>query len=103
MSSKINSRAQKAKWCPSSAESSKQSTNCIIEKAEDNAIFFVLSVVKVAPQARPKTTWYVWICFGRLDHRWNRWEYAWNDALTLKRASRSHAKTGYCRGFLGRK
>ena len=52
----INSSAQKAKWCSQTAQSSKQRANCIIEKAEDNGIFFALSVVKVAPQARPRTT-----------------------------------------------
>ncbi len=38
--------------------------------AASNAAAFlnVLDVVKAAPQAQPKTTWYVPICFDRLDH-----------------------------------
>ena len=34
------------------------------------AIPFTLSMVEVAPQARPKTTLHAWICFERLDHLW---------------------------------
>ena len=54
--SKVNSSAQKAKWWSQTAPPSKQRAGCSIEKAEDNGIFVALSVVKVAPQARPKTT-----------------------------------------------
>ena len=45
-----------AKWCAQTAQSSKQRADCSIEKAEDNGIFFTLSVGKVVPQARAKTT-----------------------------------------------
>ena len=52
----ITSSAQRAKRYVQTAQSSEQTANSSIEKAEDNGIFFALSVVKVAPQARPKTT-----------------------------------------------
>ena len=52
----ITSSAQRAKWCAQRAQSSEQTANSRIEKAEDNGTFFAMSVVKVAPQARPKTT-----------------------------------------------
>ena len=61
----ITSSAQRAKWCAQRAQASEQTADSSIEKAEDNGIF-ALSVVKVALQARPKTTWNVWICFERL-------------------------------------
>ena len=54
--SKVNSSAQKVKWWSQTAQSSKQRADCSMENAEDNGIFVALSVVKVAPQARPKTT-----------------------------------------------
>ena len=51
----ITSSAQRAKRCAQTAQSSEQTADSSIEKAEDNGIF-ALSVVEVAPQARPKTT-----------------------------------------------
>ena len=51
----ITSSTQRAKWCAQTMQSSEQTADSSIEKAEDNGIF-ALSVVKVAPQARPKTT-----------------------------------------------
>ena len=41
------------------------------QSGEANAIFFALSVVKAAPQARAKTSWHAWSCFERSDHGWN--------------------------------
>ena len=38
------------------------------QSGEANAIFFAVSVVKVAPQARAKTTWHACSCFERSDH-----------------------------------
>ena len=91
----ITSSAQRTKWCIQRAQSSEQTSDSSIEKAEDNGIiFFALSVVKVAPQARPKTTWYAWNCFENLNHSCNGQDRAGDNALTLKRASRSNAKTG---------